>query len=72
MTNNPRTSAYILLGSLALIWGTSFILIKQGLKVFTADEVGSLRVAAASLFLLPMSKCLTPSAYTDPARSLSF
>ncbi len=40
---------------LSLIWGTSFILIKQGLKIFAPDEVGALRVAAASLFLLPFA-----------------
>ncbi|MBL0743398.1 DMT family transporter [Chryseolinea lacunae] len=54
MNSNPRTKAFILLGLLALIWGTSFILIKQGLKAFDADEVGALRVAFASLFLLPV------------------
>ena len=55
MTDNLRSSSFILLGVLSLIWGTSFILIKQGLKVFSPDEVGSLRVASASLFLLPMA-----------------
>jgi drug/metabolite transporter (DMT)-like permease len=40
---------------LSLIWGTSFILIKQGLKVFAPDIVGALRVTAASLFLLPLA-----------------
>jgi len=50
-----RTRAYVLLGILSLIWGTSFILIKQGLKVFAADEVGALRVSAACLFLIPMA-----------------
>lgn len=55
MSNNPRSTSIFLLCSLALIWGTSFILIKQGLKVFAADEVGSLRVASASLFLLPIA-----------------
>ncbi len=38
---------------LALIWGSSFILIKQGLKVFSPDQVGALRVSSAFLFLLP-------------------
>lgn len=38
---------------LALIWGSSFILIKQGLKVFAPDQVGALRVSSAFLFLLP-------------------
>jgi len=55
MNNNPRSTSYILLGALALIWGTSFILIKQGLKSFSPDEVGSLRVAAASIFLMPIA-----------------
>lgn len=53
--NQSRTKAYVLLGILALIWGTSFILIKQGLKAFHADEVGALRVSAACFFLLPMA-----------------
>ncbi len=40
---------------LSLIWGSSFILIKQGLAVFAPDTVGALRVTAASLFLLPLA-----------------
>lgn len=52
--NSKFTSAFLLI-VLSLIWGTSFILIKQGLKVFSADEVGALRVSAASLFLLPIA-----------------
>jgi drug/metabolite transporter (DMT)-like permease len=53
MPNTSRASAILLLIILALIWGTSFILIKQGLKVFAPDEVGALRVTSAALFLLP-------------------
>lgn len=53
MLNNPRASALFLLVILALIWGTSFILIKRGLLVFAPQEVGALRVTAAALFLLP-------------------
>jgi drug/metabolite transporter (DMT)-like permease len=55
MPDNKRFSAIILLLALSLIWGTSFILIKQGLKIFSPDEVGALRVAAAFIFLLPMA-----------------
>src|SRR6267154_3727817 len=55
MPDNNRFKAVILLLTLSLIWGTSFILIKQGLKVFSADEVGALRVAAAFLFLVPIA-----------------
>ncbi len=68
MPENNRIKAIILLISLSLIWGTSFILIKQGLKVFSPDEVGALRVAAAFIFLLPMAvrnlKKLKPSDYS--------
>ena len=55
MADNNRIKAIVLLLTLSLIWGTSFILIKQGLKVFSPDEVGALRVAAAFLFLLPVA-----------------
>ncbi|MBK5278990.1 MAG: DMT family transporter [Bacteroidia bacterium] len=55
MRDNPKFLPVVLLILLSLIWGTSFILIKQGLKVFAPDEVGSLRVAAASIFLLPFA-----------------
>lgn len=55
MSENRGLTAYVLLIALALIWGTSFILIKQGLKVFSPDELGALRVSAASLFLLPFA-----------------
>lgn len=53
MKDENKASAILLLIILSLIWGTSFILIKQGLKVFAPDEVGALRVTAAALFLLP-------------------
>lgn len=45
--------AWVLLIGLAFIWGSSFILIKKGLVGLTPQEVGSLRIVAASLFLLP-------------------
>lgn len=45
--------AWALLILLAFIWGSSFILIKKGLIGLDPDEVGSLRIVAASLFLLP-------------------
>ncbi len=40
---------------LSLIWGSSFILIKRGLDVYSASEVGALRIASASIFLLPFA-----------------
>lgn len=55
MSSQKNFTAIFLLIILSLIWGTSFILIKQGLKVFSPDVVGALRVTAASIFLLPMA-----------------
>lgn len=55
MSNSPNLKAVFLLIVLALIWGTSFILIKQGLKVFAPTEVATIRVSAAFLFMLPIS-----------------
>jgi len=47
--------AWIMLISLAVIWGSSFILIKKGLVALGPQEVGSLRIVAAWLFLLPFA-----------------
>jgi drug/metabolite transporter (DMT)-like permease len=55
MSSQKNFTAIFLLIILSLIWGTSFILIKQGLKVFAPDVVGALRVTTASLFLLPLA-----------------
>ncbi len=50
-----RFTSITLLIILSLIWGTSFILIKKGLVVFSPGEVGSIRVVAAAVFLLPFA-----------------
>ncbi len=55
MTKNVNAIAIVLLAILSLIWGSSFILIKRGLDVFSAGEVGALRIVAASVFLLPLA-----------------
>ena len=46
---------WALLVVLTLIWGTSFILIKRGLEVFSPGEVGAYRMVAAATLLLPLS-----------------
>ena len=43
---------WLLLSVLAIIWGSSFILIKQGLVALNPLQVGSLRIACAGIFLL--------------------
>ena len=57
---------WLILGVLALTWGSSFILIKQGLVSFTPYQVGALRLSIAggvlaiwgipSLFKIPKNK----------------
>lgn len=48
-----KTASWIILIVLSCIWGSSFILMKEGLKGFSSDEVAALRITIASLFLLP-------------------
>ncbi|MDW3196160.1 MAG: DMT family transporter [Cytophagales bacterium] len=48
---NSRYLALGLLILLALIWGSSFILIKKGLTVLDSREVGALRIVSAFVFL---------------------
>lgn len=48
---NTRYLALGLLILLALIWGSSFILIKKGLTVLDSREVGALRIVSAFAFL---------------------
>lgn len=55
MSDKRDFTAAILLIILAMIWGTSFILIKKGLVALTPSEVGSLRVVSAAFFLLPLA-----------------
>ena len=47
--------AWSILAGLAVIWGSSFILIKRGLEYFSSNEVGALRISIAFLFLSPIA-----------------
>ena len=49
--NSKQTKWFFLL-LLALIWGSSFILIKRGLVGLTAFQLGSMRIIFAAIFLL--------------------
>lgn len=55
MTKNTNLLAWGLLFVLSLIWGSSFILIKRGLDVFSSGEVGAIRIVSAAVFLLPFA-----------------
>lgn len=48
------TLAWLLLAFLACIWGSSFILMKKSLEVFTSNQVASLRLFSAFLFFVPV------------------
>lgn len=53
--NKPEWLDWLVLMALVLIWGSSFILIKKGLRSFDHLQVGSLRVAISFLALLPFA-----------------
>src|SRR5919202_1817234 len=46
--------AWLLLGTLALVWGSSFILMKRSLSVFTSEQVAAGRIVLAWLFFSPL------------------
>ena len=48
----PSLLAWGLLILLALIWGSSFIIIKKGLEIFSPAQVASIRVSSGYLILL--------------------
>jgi len=50
-----RSFQFTILLLLAFIWGSSFILMKIGLKSFSSEQAGALRIVLASLVLLPIS-----------------
>lgn len=56
MTENKENSPlkiWGILGILALIWGSSFILMHKGLDAFNPYQIGSLRMVIATLCMLP-------------------
>src|SRR5512133_3921669 len=50
-----RGFQFSILMILAFIWGSSFILMKIGLKSFSPEQAGALRILFASVVLLPIS-----------------
>ncbi|TXF85236.1 DMT family transporter [Neolewinella aurantiaca] len=53
--DRPETKDYFYLIALALIWGTSYILIKKGLDIFTPLQVATLRLGISALALSPLA-----------------
>jgi drug/metabolite transporter (DMT)-like permease len=50
-----RWFQYLILLLLAFVWGSSFILMKVGLKSFTSYQVAAIRILLASTVLLPIA-----------------
>lgn len=55
MNPNSRLWHWIILIVLATVWGSSFILMKRGMLVYSPPQVAALRLFIAFLFLLPLS-----------------
>jgi len=51
----PTSVDYLTLLGLALVWGTSYILIKRGLEVFTPAQVATLRLGLSAVALAPLA-----------------
>src|SRR5665213_364517 len=55
MKYNPKALQIILLTVLVLIWGSSFILMKRGLDVYTSSQVAAIRMVISFLCLFPFA-----------------
>lgn len=53
MSSKNNSLATLLIIVLAIIWGSSFILMKKGLIVYTPYQVGAIRMFCSLLFLAP-------------------
>jgi drug/metabolite transporter (DMT)-like permease len=56
MENNKPVNPYVFLGILAIVWGSSFILMKEGLKHFSSYQVAAMRISFAGIALFPFVK----------------
>ena len=55
MPSNHKALQWILLTILAIIWGSSFILMKRGLETFTPPQVAAIRMVVSFLCLFPFA-----------------
>lgn len=46
---------WLILALLSIIWGTSYILMKKGLRSFTPYQIGALRIIITAICLLPVA-----------------
>ena len=55
MQKTPTLKSWGILFILVLIWGSSFILIKRGLEVYSSGVVGAIRIFVSFVVLLPFA-----------------
>ena len=53
--HHPQFISWSLLVLLTIVWGSSFILIKKGLSVYSAPQVAAIRILSASIFMVPFA-----------------
>ena len=53
-TSANQTQNWLLIIAITLIWGSSYILMKRGLEVFSPPQVAALRLLLTSLFVVPI------------------
>jgi drug/metabolite transporter (DMT)-like permease len=55
--NTPHitTRDWLIYSTISIVWGTSFILIKQGLLYFDPLTVSALRISISGLLLMPFA-----------------
>lgn len=52
---NVKKSSWVLFFVLAVVWGSSFILMKEGAKNLSGWQIGAIRIFSAALVLLPFA-----------------
>lgn len=52
---HSKWTNWLVFALLSIVWGSSFILMKEGLKAFTPYQVASLRMLSAGVILLPFA-----------------
>ncbi|HYJ37045.1 MAG TPA: DMT family transporter, partial [Chitinophagaceae bacterium] len=55
MERSKRLLNWILFIALSVIWGSSFILMKEGMEKLSPYQVASIRMVTAGLILLPIA-----------------
>lgn len=70
MSQGRKLWHWLVLATLSLIWGTSYILMKKGLESFSTYQVASLRILISFLCLLPMAIRSLPKLTKDNLLSI--